>query len=74
MQGEENISLTDAIPSTETFSPNEISEAKDEAVFLEDALPTANESVPEEVNQDAPSCLWTHLMKVKLTLNLLNHL
>ena len=58
MQGEENISLTDAIPSTETLSPNEISEAKDEAVFLEDALPTANESVPEEVNQDAPSQMF----------------
>lgn len=58
MQGEENISLTDAIPSTETLSPNEISEAKDEAVFLEDTLPTANESVPEEVNQDAPSQMF----------------
>ena len=58
LQGEENISLTDAIPSTETLSPNEISGAKDEEVFLEDALPTANESVPEEVNQDAPSQMF----------------
>ena len=58
LQGEDNISLTDAIPSTENLSPNEISEAKDEAVFLEDALPTANESVPEEVNQDAPSQMF----------------